>query len=180
MFSTRIRVFLGETNFLERRNAPLIGFAWVFIEAVTGERSIKKVFFANFAKFSGKHLLQSLFFNKVTGLWHRRIFPSAFILLNAAWSSENNTVYFQSINLRMFLKLDVLKIPLIYETSSTTSGFYLSWCYVSALSTLTKKYPITSVIISVLQSFSEEWSLKTSLDYYFCCLQNVSFRNKVI
>ena len=55
MFSTRIRVFLGETNFLERRNAPLIGFAWVFIEAVAGECSIKKVFFANFAKFSGKH-----------------------------------------------------------------------------------------------------------------------------
>ena len=25
----------------------------------------------NFAKFTGKHLCQSLFFNKVAGLWHR-------------------------------------------------------------------------------------------------------------
>ena len=30
---------------------------------------LKKRFLANFAKFTGKHLCQSLFFNKVAGLW---------------------------------------------------------------------------------------------------------------
>ena len=50
-------------------------------EAVVQKCSVKKVFFKNFAKFTGKHLCQSLFFDKVTclrpttllkrRLWHR-------------------------------------------------------------------------------------------------------------
>ena len=34
-------------------------------------RSIKKGVLKNFAKFTGKHLRQSLFFNKVAGLRHK-------------------------------------------------------------------------------------------------------------
>ena len=36
-------------------------------EAVAQTCSVKKVFLRNFAKFTGKHLCQSLFFNKVAG-----------------------------------------------------------------------------------------------------------------
>ena len=36
-------------------------------EAVTQTCSLKKGVFRNFSKFTGKHLCQSLFFNKVTG-----------------------------------------------------------------------------------------------------------------
>ena len=52
------------------------------------EVSIKKGVFKNFAKFTGKHLCQSLFFNKIAGrrpatslkkrLWHR-CFPENFV-----------------------------------------------------------------------------------------------------
>ena len=46
------------------RNSSLLG-----TEAVVHQRSsIKKNFFKNFAKFTVKHLCQSLFFNKVAGL----------------------------------------------------------------------------------------------------------------
>ena len=39
-----------------------------YIEAVAPEVFCKKGFLRNFAKFKGKHLCQSLFFNKVTGV----------------------------------------------------------------------------------------------------------------
>ena len=39
---------------------------------------MKKVVFRNFTKFTGKHLCQSLFFNKVAGLRHR-CFPVNFV-----------------------------------------------------------------------------------------------------
>ena len=38
------------------------------LEAVNEKCSVKRVFLRNFAKFTGKHLCQSLFFNKITGL----------------------------------------------------------------------------------------------------------------
>ena len=38
-------------------------------EAATRGVLCKKVVLENFTKFTGKHLCQSLFFNKVTGLW---------------------------------------------------------------------------------------------------------------
>ena len=37
------------------------------IEAVVQKCSVKKLFFRNFAKFTGKRLCQGLFFNKVAG-----------------------------------------------------------------------------------------------------------------
>ena len=37
-------------------------------KAVARRCSLEKVFFRNFAKFTGKHLYQGLFFNKVAGL----------------------------------------------------------------------------------------------------------------
>ena len=40
----------------------------VSFEAVVQSYSVKKGLFRNFAKFAGKHLRQSLFFNKVAGL----------------------------------------------------------------------------------------------------------------
>ena len=38
-------------------------------EAVTHRCSVKKSVLRNFAKFTGKHLRQSLFFNKVAGVF---------------------------------------------------------------------------------------------------------------
>ena len=55
----------------------------MFTEAVSQGFSVKKGVLRNFAKFTGKHLCQSLLFNKVTGLrpgerlWHR-CFPVNF------------------------------------------------------------------------------------------------------
>ena len=59
-----------------------------FSEAIVRRCSVKKGVFKNFAKFIGKHLCQSLFFNKVAGLkpetllknrpWHKW-FPINFI-----------------------------------------------------------------------------------------------------
>ena len=46
-------------------------------EAVAGSCSVRKGVLRNFAKFTGKHLCQSLFLNKVAGLWHR-CFPVNF------------------------------------------------------------------------------------------------------
>ena len=37
-------------------------------EVATGDVVLKKAVLRNFAKFTGKHLCQSLFFNKVAGL----------------------------------------------------------------------------------------------------------------
>ena len=49
-------------------------------EAVVQRCSVKKGVLRNFTKFKGKHLCQSLFFNKVTGLrlWHK-CFPVNFV-----------------------------------------------------------------------------------------------------
>ena len=57
-------------------------------EAVVQRCSVKKVLLENFTKFTGKHLCQSLFFDKVAGLraatllkkrlWHR-CFPANFV-----------------------------------------------------------------------------------------------------
>ena len=43
-------------------------FYWNKSSIVVQECSVKKDILENFAKFTGKHLCQSLFFNKVTGL----------------------------------------------------------------------------------------------------------------
>ena len=57
-----------------------IKFQFLSIKAATGVVLLQKVFFKNSRKFTGKHLCQSLFFNKVAGLrletllkriWHR-------------------------------------------------------------------------------------------------------------
>ena len=46
-------------------------------EASTGSVQLKKSVLKTLAKFTGKHLCQSLFLNKVSGLWHR-CFPVNF------------------------------------------------------------------------------------------------------
>ena len=53
----------------------------------------------NFAKFTGKHLCQSLFFNKVAGLWHR-CFPCEFCEI-----SKNN--FLQDTSGRLLLNLSI-------------------------------------------------------------------------
>ena len=50
---------------------------WFFRKTEAVEVFCKKGVLRNFAKLTGKHLYQSLFFNEVTGLWHRR-FPVNF------------------------------------------------------------------------------------------------------
>ena len=68
----------------------------LFPEAVVRSCSVKKVFLGNFAKFTGKHQCQSLFFNKVAGptlskkkLWHR-CFPVNFAkFLRAPFLTEH-------------------------------------------------------------------------------------------
>ena len=64
-----------------------ISLKWISSEAVVWRCSATKNIFENFAKFTGKHLGQSFFFNKVAGLrpatlvkrrlWHR-FFPVNF------------------------------------------------------------------------------------------------------
>ena len=50
----------------------------LFSEAATAGVLQKRGVLRNFTKFTGKHLCQSLFFNKVAGLWHR-CFPVNFV-----------------------------------------------------------------------------------------------------
>ena len=69
-------------------------------------RSVKKAVLRNFEKFTGKHLCQSLFFNKVAGqrpatllknkLWHR-CFPVSF-------AKFLRTPFLQNNSGRLFLK----------------------------------------------------------------------------
>ena len=70
-----------------------------YSEAVVRRCSIKKGVLRNFAKFTGKHLCQSLFFDKIAGLrpatllkkrlWHRR-FPLNFAkFLRATFVTEH-------------------------------------------------------------------------------------------
>ena len=54
----------------------------------------------NFAKFTGKHLCQSLFFNKVAGLWHRcfpvnfaKIFKSTFFTEHLGTAASKNNKF---------------------------------------------------------------------------------------
>ena len=49
-----------------------------YSEAVARRCSIKKDVLRNFAKFTGKYLCQSLFFNKVTGLRHATLLKNRF------------------------------------------------------------------------------------------------------
>ena len=54
--------------------------------AVTRSCSVKKGVLKNFAKFTGKHLCQGLFFNKVAGLNHyllllKKVYPSTLVAL---------------------------------------------------------------------------------------------------
>ena len=74
----------------------------------------------NFAKFTGKHLCQSLFFNKVAGLWHR-CFPVNFAkflrtpfftehfwwLLSAKPFCMIGTVYILYTIIKKFLQIDL-------------------------------------------------------------------------
>ena len=48
------------------------------LEGVARRCSVKKTFFANFTKFTGKHLCQSLFFCQGLQLWHK-CFPVNFV-----------------------------------------------------------------------------------------------------
>ena len=56
----------SEKRFLEMMNQFSRNFGRT--EAATGGVLSEKVFFRNFTKFTGKHLCQNLFFNKVAGL----------------------------------------------------------------------------------------------------------------
>ena len=59
----------------------------------------KKIVLRNFAKFTGKHMCRSLFFNKVTGLrpatllkkrlWHRRFLVNFAKFLGTPFDTEN-------------------------------------------------------------------------------------------
>ena len=85
MFLQHIKTIIKFTRSKIRNNSKFIACA----EAVAKMCSVKKVFIKFFTKFTGKHLCQSLFFNKVAGLrpetcnfikkiiWHRN-FPENF------------------------------------------------------------------------------------------------------
>ena len=70
--------------------------------------SVKKGVLRNFAKFTGKHLCQSLFFNKVAGpAWtlfsqntSGRLLLLLFIFLNINWMNEYNWVFRTLPNIR--------------------------------------------------------------------------------
>ena len=56
----------------------------VWLRSSHRKRSIKKGVLENFLKFTGKHLCQSLFFNKVAGL---KFLQAATLLKNKLWHS---------------------------------------------------------------------------------------------
>ena len=77
---------LSYRTLVERNGSKVRTWRWKlkkflrYWEAVTQMCSVKKGVLRNFAKFTVKHLYQSLLFNKVTGvrLWHR-YFPVNFV-----------------------------------------------------------------------------------------------------
>ena len=57
-------------------------------ELATGGVLQEKGVLRNFAKLTGKHLCQRLFFNKVVGLWHATLFKKS---VSGAWTSFYRT-----------------------------------------------------------------------------------------
>ena len=91
---------------------------WIFRSSCP-KMFFKKGVLRNFAKSTGKHLCQNLFFNKVAGprsatllkkrLWHR-CFP---------------------VNLAKFVRTPFLKNTFPYRTApEAASGYFLSWVFV--------------------------------------------------
>ena len=82
------------------------------------EYSVRKGVLRNFTKFEGKHLCQSLFFNKVSGLrsatllkkklWHR-CFPVNFA--NSEWS-----LFAFKLNCNVFCKRFLLEVTLLRQS----------------------------------------------------------------
>ena len=63
---------------LEERKPQTIGDSSNNDREGTQKSSIKKDFYKNFIKITGKYMCQILFFNKVLGLLHHRYFPVKF------------------------------------------------------------------------------------------------------
>ena len=86
-------------------------------EAVVQRCSVKKGILRNFAKFTGKHLCQSLFLNKVAvlgpetlfkkRLWHRCCFPVNFVkfLRNLFLQNTSGGCFYESLNELIYLEL---------------------------------------------------------------------------
>ena len=99
---TRIEQFICTFLFLN------IGrFQWLISEAVVRRCSVKKGVRRNFTKFTGKHLCQRLFFNKVSGLrpaallkkslWHR--------CFTANFARFSRTSFLQNTSRRLLLNV---------------------------------------------------------------------------
>ena len=70
LFSFFIRVhFL----YVEKISVKFSQSSEAVVQSRCAEVSVRKGVLRNFAKFTGKHLCQGLFFNKVKGLWHSYI-----------------------------------------------------------------------------------------------------------
>ena len=103
--------------------------------------SVRKGILKNFAKFTGKHLCQSLFFNKVTGLrpatllkkrlWHR-CFPVNF-------AKFLRTPFLQNTSGKLFSKGSEYSIPLALKSSLNVRKTFLSYSFL--LGAIGPKWP---------------------------------------
>ena len=107
--------------------------------------SVKKDVFRNFAKFTGKHLCQSLFFNKVAGLkpetllkkrlWHR-CFPTKFceISKNILFTGHLGTtpsVIWKLLLMEIRFQIDrkLFQLEHIFQKSLLEYSYYFEhWC----------------------------------------------------
>ena len=142
-----LHAFWAKRKFLEIPNQKIFPLTCDFTVATCGGShqrcSIKKSILENSAKFSGKHLYQSLFFNKVKGLspatllkkrlWHR-CFPVNFVkFLRTAFLENTSQLLLKTAvsftEARLILKLRHL-IPQLRATCSDL----LAWVYFSSFS----------------------------------------------
>ena len=89
---------------LEERKLQTIGDSSNNDREGTQKSSIKKDFYKNFIKITGKYMRQILFFNKVLGLLHHRYFPVKFEkILRTLFSVNISGGYFfqMSPNIKM-------------------------------------------------------------------------------
>ena len=74
-------MFYNGTTLVSLKKAPLkpiqVNYFNTIFKSSRAEVLCKNCVFRNFAKFTGKHLCQSLFFNKVAGFWFQ-VFPVNF------------------------------------------------------------------------------------------------------
>ena len=103
--------------------------------------SVRKVFLRNFTKFTGKHLCQSLFFNKVAGfrpatllkksLWQRCFLLNfaIFLRINNFWATASvvcllKCMFFKNLNYINLLTEQVCLVQIISKTILAFNFYY--------------------------------------------------------